>query len=361
MRLFALLSALVLSTNVLADSIDLGQASSYNAFVKENYTVQSSDVEGRVAVGGHLNINGGYDIGTHILDYGMGSGPSLVVGGNINKTGVGNFNVYQSSTTVPRVMGDIVLGGTLNGGPNDTGVVTENSNNLPVDFNSAFAHLENLSSNLANRTAYGQVQDHGWALEFTLDPQVVPTDGVYVFNITQDMFTTDWYINTDGMAADATFVFNISNPNSSTVDFSQANIFLSNSTNPHDSSNPLSGYFDGKGHVANPPLQVLYNFSGASQLNLNSNLYGSVLAPEADIVANSSVIWGQVIGKSWEGNMQINYNPFEPINGGTTPVPEAPMLLLFALAIAIMATRKVLLQNLDLTPIRLNKRFQMAI
>lgn len=340
MRLLALLSALFVSLTASADSIDLGQASQYNAFVKENYSVQSSDVEGRVAIGGDLTINGGYDIGTKILDFGMGTGPSLVVGGDINKTGPGNLNVYQSSTLPTPVMGDIVMGGTLNGGPSDTGTVTENSTNLPVNFNSAFAHLENLSTQLANRTAYGQVKDHGWALEFNVDPSVVPADGVYVFNVTQDMFTTDWYVNTDGMAKDATFVFNISNPGSSTVDFSQSNIYLSNNQNPYDSTNPLSGYFNKGSANGQPPLQVLYNFNGASQLNLNTDLYGSILAPTADIKANSSVIWGQVIGKSWQGNMQINYNAFTPV-GGTTPVPETPTLFIFALALALLATRKI--------------------
>lgn len=348
MRSLAILASLLLSFSTLADSIDLGQASKYNAFVKENYSVNSSDVEGRVAIGGNLTVDGGYDIGTQIIDYGMGDGPSLVVGGNIVKTGPGNFNVYQSSTLPNPVLGDVVLGGTLTGGPSSIGSISENSTNLPVDFNSAFAHLESLSEQLSQRTA-SETINHNWALEFKVDPNVVPDDGVYVFNITDEQLKTswglktDWYVNTQGMADDATIVFNVTNQNGDPVEFTQSNIFLTNDSAPYSSADPLSGYFN-KGAANNvPPVQVLYNFYGASQLNLKSDLYGSILAPTADIKAIDSVIWGQVIGKSWEGNMQINYNPFDPVGEPPVSVPEPTSAFLFVFALALILGRKKLL------------------
>ncbi|WDE01942.1 choice-of-anchor A family protein [Thalassomonas actiniarum] len=341
MRHLTLLAGLLISGQTLAGPIDFGQASQYNAFIKEDYSVTSSDVEGRVAVGGNLTVNGGYDIGTQIIDYDMGDGPSLVVGGDINKTGTGSLNVYQSATLPNPVLGDVVLGGTFTGGPSSIGSITENSSNLPVDFSGAFAELEALSHQLAQESDIAVI-DHGWALEFALDPNLVFEDEVYVFNVSQDMFATDWYVNTDGMGEDATVVFNIANDNGSTVDFSQANVFLTDSSNPFDSSDPLSGYFN-KGTANNePPLQLLYNFDDVDLLNLNSDLYGSVLAPTADIKANESTIYGQVIGKSWQGNMQINYNPFKPVPPDTTPVPEPEGLLLFALGLALVFARKQL-------------------
>ncbi|WDE10157.1 choice-of-anchor A family protein [Thalassomonas haliotis] len=341
MRHLTLLAGLLISGQSLAGPIDFGQASQYNAFIKEDYSVTSSDVEGRVAVGGNLTVNGGYDIGTQIIDYNMGEGPSLVVGGDINKTGTGSLNVYQSATLPYPVLGDVVLGGTFNGGPSSIGTVTENSSNLPVDFNGAFAELEALSHQLAQEADMAVI-DHGWALEFALDANLVSEDKVYVFNITQDMFATDWYVNTDGMGEDATVVFNIANNNGSTVDFTQANVFLTDSSNPFDSSDPLSGYFNKSAANNEPPLQLLYNFDDVDQLFLNSDLYASVLAPTADIKANESTIYGQVIGNSWQGNMQINYNPFQPVPPGTTPVPEPEGLLLFALALTLMTVRKKL-------------------
>ncbi|WDE07210.1 choice-of-anchor A family protein [Thalassomonas viridans] len=341
MRHLTLLVGLLLSGQSLAGPIDFGQASQYNAFIKEDYSVTSSDVEGRVAIGGNLTVNGGYDIGTQIIDYNMGDGPSLVVGGDIVKTGTGSLNVYRSATLPNPVLGDAVLGGSFNGGPSSIGSVSENNSSLPVDFDTSFAEFEALSHQLAQETDMAVI-DHGWALEFAVDSNLVTEDNVYVFNITQDMFATDWYVNTDGMAEDATVVFNIANNNGPTVDFSQANVFLTDSSNPFDSSNPLSGHFNKSAANSEPPLQLLYNFADVDQLNLNSDLYGSVLAPTADIKANESVIYGQVIGNSWQGNMQINYNPFKPVPPGTTPVPEPAGLLLFALGLALMYARKKL-------------------
>ncbi|MFT5757890.1 MAG: choice-of-anchor A domain-containing protein [Alteromonadaceae bacterium] len=346
MRYFVILASLLVSFQSFADAINLGDASKYNAFIKKDFSVVTSDVEGRIAVGGNLNIGSQYDIGTQINNFGMGSGPSLVVGGNIVKNGSGNLGVYRSET--PSELGDAVLSGalTINGGSATIGNLTQHSTNLPVDFDSAFAHLETLSKQLSERTATSTT-DHGWALEFKVDPNVIPDDNVYVFNVTQDQFTTDWYVNTDGMKEDATVVFNISNPSSSTVTFSQANVFLANGSDPFKSSDPLSGYFNKGAANGEPPVQVLYNFYGASQLNLNtSDLFGSILAPTADIVSAAGQLYGQVIGKSWStpGNQtQINYNPFEPVPGTpTTPVPEPSTLLSFALALVIMLGRKKL-------------------
>lgn len=341
----AVLASMLFSLQAYAGSIDLGDASKYNAFVKGNYSVNSSDVEGRVAVGGNLNIHGGYDIGTQINDFGMGDGPSLVVGGDINKTGSGNFSVYRSSTLPNPVLGDVVLGGTLTGGPTSIGTVNENSSSLPVDFDNAFAHLTDLSEQLSQRTAVNADTSAGWKLDFKADPNNTPTDNVYVFNITQDQLKTqwgglrtDWHLDTTGMAEGATVVFNIKNESGSVVDFTQSNIYL-------NGTDALSGYFNKGSANGKPPVQVLYNFYGASQLNLNTDLYGSILAPTADIKANSSVIWGQVVGQSWEGNMQINYNPFDPVGSTPNPVPEPATLFSFLIAFVIMLVRKKSVNN----------------
>src|SRR6185312_2448827 len=52
---------------------------------------------------------------------------------------------------------------------------------------------------------------------------------------------------------------------------------------------------------------VLFNFIDATSLTFSGiGMEGSVLAPNAAINGQSGVIWGQVIGSSWSGNMQIN-------------------------------------------------------
>jgi len=102
----------VMAASAQAATIDLGQAASYNAFIKENFTANTSDTRGSLAVGGNLIIapgsgaTGGYSIG-----YGAtGTGPSLVVGGDIVKTGDGWLNVHKNGNNV----GDAVYAGKLN-------------------------------------------------------------------------------------------------------------------------------------------------------------------------------------------------------------------------------------------------------
>jgi len=352
MRNMAVITVLLLSLPVFADSIDFGQASAYNAFMKNDHNANSSDVQGRVAVGGDVNITSqnswaGYEVGNKIIDFNMGDGPSLVVGGDINKTGEGNFNIYQSATLPNPVMGDVILGGTINGEPVDYNSAEENSTNLPVDFDSAFAHLEALSQNLSERAAVeAQVHIQDNYLIFQADSNIQPEDNVYVFNVDQSQMVnqwgtnrTDWFVDASTMANNATVVFNVKNSTSSVIDLAQSNVFLG-LANDSSRIDPLSGYFSKESENDIPPVQVLYNFYGASQLNLNSDLYGSILAPTADIKANSSQLYGQVIGKSWEGNMQINYNPFDPIDEVTTPVPEPPTALICIFVLLLLGRQK---------------------
>ncbi|MBU2892268.1 choice-of-anchor A family protein [Colwellia sp. D2M02] len=347
---------LFVATSAFAVAIDLGDASKYNAFIKNDFKVTSSDTEGRIAVGGDFIVNGGYDVGAEITYLGMGEGPSLVVGGDIVKGnnqwgGSGFLNVYENH---PSELGDIVHAGDVIDNGSSGGILGNlnkvNANDLPVDFDSAFAHLNKLSTDLMAATTHGDaVRDGnraGAPLVFT--PTSTPSDNVYVFNVTQEQLNanTDWFV--EGVSDDATILFNITNPNNiagksnnqggqcsqgqvGCVHFSQSNLSINGVL--------ASSHLAGKGGYKDSTMtnNILYNFGDASQVNLASDLYGSVLAPNADIKANPSVIWGQVIGKSWEGNMQINYNPFTPV-GSTppTPVPTPATLWVFALALALL-------------------------
>ena len=339
MRYSVLLAALFLSSSALADGIDLGQASGYNAFVKNNFSVNSSDTEGRIAIGGDFVIDGGYDLGTKINDFGMGDGPSLVVGGDIIKSGTGNLNIYRSATLPDPILGDAVVGGTVTGGPIDANIVTSNTNALPVNFTSAFEHLSALSEQLANRTAT-PASNAGWKLDF-VPSNTTPDDDVFVFNVDEALFKnqyggirTDWHLDINAMSPNSTVVFNILDSNQDgQIDFTQANVFLNNS------SNPLSDYFKKGLPNDKPPVQVLYNFYGANTLNIASDLYGSILAPSANIFSDS-MVYGQVIGNEWTGNGQINYNPFIPVDPPSTPVSEPSILAMLLSALLVLAYRR---------------------
>jgi len=368
----------ILATQAYAIAIDLGDASQYSAFIKTNYKVSGTDTEGRVAIGGDLTVYGGHDIGAEITNLNMGAGPSLVVGGNIVKEssqwgGNGAFNVYKDH---PSVLGDAVYSGKII----DNSVVTPDSGrgsiagnfsqvtkaNLPVDFDSAFAHLNKLSTDLMAMTANGIVEQAigndgkiTGPLTFKPKSNVAPSDNVYIFDVTQEQInsTEGWFV--EDVSDDATIIFNVTNDNAiesnqnwggnkdtcaegqdGCVHLSQTNLSINGKT--------AFSHFDGKGKqptnkgaYKNTTMtnNILFNFGNATQVNLASDMYGSVLAPNADIKANPSVIWGQVIGKSWEGNMQINYNPFSSVGStppGPTPVPTPETIWLFVLAFALL-------------------------
>ncbi|WP_448550012.1 collagen-binding domain-containing protein [Thalassotalea fusca] len=345
MRHSVLLATLLLSSSALADGIDLGQASGYNAFVKNNFSVNSSDTEGKIAIGGDFIINGGYDLGTKINDFGMGDGPSLVVGGDIIKSGTGNLNIYRSATLPDPILGDAVVGGTVIGDPIDANTITNNADALPVDFTSAFEHLSALSDQLANRTATPAI-NAGWKLDF-IPSNATSDDNVFVFNVDETLFQnqyggnrTDWHLDVSAMQPNSTVVFNIlDSDKDGQIDFTQANVFLNNS------SNPLSDYFKKGLPNDKPPVQVLYNFYGANKLNITSDLYGSILAPKANIFSDS-MVYGQVIGNEWTGNGQINYNPFVPVDPPVTAVSEPGILAMLLSALLVMVYRRRSRSNL---------------
>lgn len=349
-----LLSSVLLTAGVNAATISLGQAAPYNAFIQQNFTANTSDTRGRLAVGGNLIIqpgnggNGGYSIG-----YGAtGPGPSLVVGGSIMKTGDGWLNVHKDGNNV----GDAVYAGTLSvanstygGKPFGANATKVSPANLPVDFNAAFTHLNNLSAELAAQTTPATKSGD---LILTFTPAKPSADNVYVFNLTQEDFNKYQGFDVKGISADALIVFNISNPNK----------IASNSSNAADAafckagetgcvvfsqkSVSINGVNASKGTTgtANPsaPLasQIMYNFKDVARLRVASDIYGTILAPKAAIQTNSGVVWGQVIAKSWTGNAEIDPAPLKPPAGGKPPVSAPPVWSLLLLCAALLLWRR---------------------
>jgi len=313
----ALIMAVLVSIPTFAVQIDLGSASKYNAFIKDDFTVAGSDTQGRIAVGGDFIIGGGNDVGYKIESFGMGSGPSLIVGGNVIKNGNGSFNVYEAGPHQSPHAGELVYAGkVINNGTEITSAVNGeveaqlikvNKAELPVDFDNAFAYLNQLSDDLKTSTAVGTSEAKWSTLTFT--PTTTPSDNVYVFNVTQEQINASTGWNVDGVSDEATVVFNINNNNAiagkqnwggdkdtcaqgqvGCVQFSQTNISINGKL--------LSSNYNEHNYNPDFKQQVLFNFAGASKVNLASDMYGSVLAPSADIKANPSVIYGQVIGNS---------------------------------------------------------------
>jgi len=370
------ISAVFLAKPVAAVKIDLGAASKYNAFIQTDFSVSGSDTQGRVAVGGDFVINGGNDVGTKIQAFGMGTGPSLVVGGNVVKNGQGSFNVYEDGPHQSPHAGELVYAGkVLNNGTEVTSSVSGqieaqlskvNKAQLPVDFEDAFAHLNQLSNNLQASIASGTTTSGvDWQGNptgpLTFTPTTTPSDNVYVFDVTQQQINQGVTWNVVGVNDDATIVFNVTNDKqvkgnkwwtgTDQCQAGQAGCMQLNGQQVSVNGNRLDPVNVDSLH-GRPAHQVLYNFVGATQVVLNGSTYGSVLAPSADIKALTGHVVGQVIGKSWDGNMQINYNPFAPVGSGTTPVPTPASFWLFLLAITLVyVNRKSLIAKPIQTPI----------
>ena len=266
---------------------DLSVASDYNVMVWNNFSASSSDVQGRMAVGGDLSINH-YSVGDQ-LDSAT-AGDVLVVGGDITFP---SGRVYY---------GNVLAGGSVDGigspvvngmepGTTITGFTT-----LPVDFVAAESALKQRSNELANlvpnttfESQWGGLYLHG---DCSSDTQVFGLDGATVL----DAHTFE----VDCIPEGATVVFNISGETAGLT-----NMSLSSLTDHHD--------------------KVLFNFYEAQQLILAGiGVEGSVLAPFAEVNNPQGVIHGQLIADSWDGMMQVNHAPFSSTLclGNQPPVAE---------------------------------------
>ena len=347
--LLSAICSLFLSPLAFAAQINLGQAAEYNAFVQNNFQVSSSDTQGRIAVGGnfivkphqysHDKSNAGYSIGDMVHAPGT---PSLVVGGNIElHTQGGGLQIHNTGID----HGTAVYSGNLiNGHKIGSGTASKvNKSALPVDFDTAFNHLNALSDQLAARTASVTTTTPGATASLTFRPAVPSTDKVYVFELTQEMLGSSYGINIEGVESDALVVFNVTNTTGYAMNNYSNNGFCRTGDTGCAVMKLETVKFNGvstagdtsKDRNASPlAKQVLFNFNGLNNVKLASNVFGTVLAPKAAIHSTTAPIWGQVIASSWVGNAQINVGPLTPRDDGTPDVAAPPVVALFLAALA---------------------------
>ena len=90
----AVVAAVMSAPQVSAATIELSEAFNYNAFIFENFEGERSDVEGRLAVGGEMNVT---DFNVGLLLSPSVSESALSVGGNLHFT---RGDVHGGPTTV---------------------------------------------------------------------------------------------------------------------------------------------------------------------------------------------------------------------------------------------------------------------
>ena len=295
-----LIAAMLFTPAVYADPFDALR--SFNAVVFHNFTSQSSDVEGTLAVGGNATLFN-YSVNQSNAPY---NGYGLVVGGNLNFT---NGTVWNNGQTY--------YGGALNSwAVNYTGGTTSASN--PVDFGALQSSANSISSNYAGMAANGSTayvtpdlvnpagSGNGQGLKLTGDG----VSALQVFSVDGNLLGGRNEISVSNIPSFAAIVLNISG--------AVTGLHNVDSSNPFD---PWAG-------------RVLLNFYQATKVTFDHTApHASILAPLATIESSQfGHIAGTVVVNEWNGDFQLNVV--------AVPEPETYAMMLAGLGLMGFVARR---------------------
>jgi len=286
-------SVAISSSSAHAQGGALGAASNWNVLVRQNFTGINSDVEGRVAVGGNLDVQN-YSIASKMNGF---IGTALQVDGDFKwNNGQVFFGDARTGDATPTTSGFTVVNGSL----------------LPV---SGPSFIPAAMNDLTARSTF-------WS--------TLPTNGTTNFQfggLTLSGGTGDLRVfNVDGANLAAADSFTINAPSSATVIVNVSGT----STQFKNAGFSLQGGATGS--------KVLLNFYQASTLEFGGiGLFGSVVAPSANVTFDNGQINGQLVANSFTGTGEMHILNFD----GAAPVPEpATMVALSAGLLALARKRK---------------------
>ncbi len=253
-----------------------GAASDFNALIFGDFQARYSDVQGRLAAAGNIDVTG-YSVGL-LLEEGA-QGVAVLAGNDIRYD---NGAVYH---------GDIVAGGSAAGvtskvisGLKAGYAVGSHVSPLPVDFAELEKHLKETSSAVAGLAVNGVTEFKWGGLYFT--PDCSNSQQVFNVNGAELLSAHTFKINSVCSSPDTTYLFNIDGQDTGLTNMGMQSLA------------PVAG-------------RVVYNFYEAISLDFRGvSVEGSVLAPSAIIDNPQGVIKGQLVARSWNGPMQINWVPF---------------------------------------------------
>ncbi len=287
MRRLALISTLFAAATAHAGPITLGLDASLNLLAFGNMNVSSSDVEGRVAVGGNATISG-YSINTKTGSGALYGGTGLTVGGNLN---------FASGS----VWGGAIVGGSY--APSASGNVMGGvASGQGFAFASEYQRLTSLSSALDAMTNTGSAVDQWGTLHFNAAGQTLAVFDILAADALRNM-------QIDALADGAQILINV---HGASVDFG---------------NHGYTGFNKG---------QVLFNLPEAASVLLNGGINASLLATNASVGQGWGQINGQVVVKDWSSSVQVNDAPMP--STGRTPnqvqrLPEPASLALVGLGL----------------------------
>lgn len=256
--------------------VDLNQ---YNAFILGNYDGYYSDVQGRLAAGGNVGLNG-YSVGSGLNAAANGTS-TLVVGGNLTAT---NGQLFR---------GNAVVGGTssVNGFTIANGSV---GNGSVIDFAQQGLLVGALADSL------GAMGSNGSAVK--------QWGGIYLTGAQSDLN-----------------VFTLQ-----ASDFTGANNFVINAPT---GSKVLVNVAGGAATLQNMGFSVngasasdvLLNFYEAGSLNLGGiGIFGSILAPDAAVNFSNGQMNGLLVAASFKGSGELHNTGYTGglLHTSMGPVPE---------------------------------------
>ncbi len=307
-----------------ASTSSLGLDSSLNLLSFGNFFAPSSDVQGRVAVGGNANITS-YSIDTLNGSSALYGGTGLTVGGNLT-AGRGSYG------------GNTVIGGSLFAGSGATflgnlqvaGDLNANNNWLSapsISYGGTASGLQQWQDPAAVKVAAGSIQtginfgaeqQRLSSLSQSFDALATTGKGISQYGTVTfdtkgaalavfDLSSTDVInnLNLSNVGANTTVILNV---HGASIDFGN-----------HGYQNFVAGH-------------VLFNLPDATQITFGSGVNASFLAPLASFSSNGGLITGQVVVADWSGNTQVNDAAFIG-NVAAVPEPETYAMLLAGLGL----------------------------
>lgn len=317
-----------------AAAIDLGRARDYNAVFFGDLRAHS-DIEGRVAVRGNVDLNSvsiGYRNPSVAGPHGS-LAPSLLVGGDVRLGGGAIYNGPTDPSTdhnaglgpdqAPWLSTGVSPGHAEHGGRNlgsaaYLDVRPGNRVDIASTFDAMQFQLRALSTQLGALSGTGEATSQGWDMRLAGS---TARDGFHVFNVDANHLKSFTLGSTVG--ADEWVLVNLMA--AGRIEFGWDYV-----------GSGLSEIAD----------RLVFNVLGADEVVLRSG-YGLLLAPGASIVESSSGHWeGQVFARDMLSTIEIGYEPLRQAppaleEGSTVSLPGTlPLLMVAALSAGWVGRRK---------------------